>query len=344
MITNFYIEESYKRFCGFFNDIYSKNIKLNNDLMKIMNNLENKFNLNGRNLYVCDNDDNFINTVEIKNKKMKAYKYVTREYYNKHKHIYDKLFELNIYNLKEYKQFITERLEIYIFNNFNCRDILNNFDFKIEFVKEKLHGKINIDNLNFITRNEQKGTFVDYCIKYIINNDYDYAYSYLMSCNKSIDNSKIPNNLEDCLNTKDLIDFLFEKDFIEKILKLKENFISIKTSECYINFDLFIYGEPDLITDNYIIDIKTTENKKIDSKKNYLQTLFYAIMTNKNNICLYDPINGDLYKYQLTSDNIKDIKIFIKNYKKINNIKKYTIEDYFEKEKNIKVDESFFIL
>ena len=145
MITNFYIEESYKRFCGFFNNIYSKNIKLNNDLMKILNNLENKFNLNGRNLYICDNDDNFINTVEIQNKKMKAYKYVTREYYNKHKHIYDKLFELNIYNVKEFKQFITERLEIYIFDNFKSRDILNNFDFKIEFVKEKLHEKINID-------------------------------------------------------------------------------------------------------------------------------------------------------------------------------------------------------
>jgi hypothetical protein len=142
-----------------------------------------------------------------------------------------------------------------------------------------------------------------------------------MSCNKSIDYDNLPENLEDCKNIDDLINLLFEKEFINKILKFKNNFTSIKTSECYINFDLLIYGEPDLITDNYIIDIKTSENKKIDSEKNYLQTLFYAILANKKNICLYDPINGDLYKYEITND----IIIEIKNYINKNKIMKYTL-------------------
>ena len=65
MITNFEIEESYIRFCGFFNDLYSKRKKFDLDTMSILNNCENKFIHNKRNLYVVENDDNFINTVEV---------------------------------------------------------------------------------------------------------------------------------------------------------------------------------------------------------------------------------------------------------------------------------------
>ena len=311
MITNFEIEESYIRFCGFFNDLYSKRKKFDLDTMSILNNCENKFIHNKRNLYVVENDDNFINTVEVKGKNIYCYKYCTKNYYNKYKHIYDKLFELKIYHISGYKQFETERLELYIFDNFRGNNILNNLDIKIKFIKENIHEKININKLNFITRNQQKGTFIDYCIKYIINNNYDYGFSYLMKCNECIDYNNLPEKLEDCENTADLINLLFEKDFIQKILKIKDKYISIKTSECYINLDLFIYGEPDLITNDCIIDIKTSENKKIDSKKNYLQTLFYAIISNKKNICLYDPINGDLYKYEITEENIINIKNYI---------------------------------
>jgi hypothetical protein len=336
MITNFFIEESYKRFCGIFNELYSKRKKLDEDVSKILNDCENKFIYNKRNLYVVENDDNFMNTIELKGKNISCYKYITKEYYNTYKNIYDKLFELKIYNIQGYKQFETERLELYIFDNFKGKNILDDLDIKIKFMKEQIHEKINIDKLKFIKRNEQKGVFIDYCIKYIINNNYNYGFEYLMSCNKSIDYDNLPENLEDCKNIDDLINLLFEKEFINKILKFKEKFTSIKTSECYVNFDLLIYGEPDLITDNYIIDIKTSENKKIDSKKNYLQTLFYAILANKKNICLYDPINGDLYKYEITN-NIIEIKNYISKNKIIkeglvhlnkNNIKKNINKNY----------------
>jgi len=318
MITNFYIEESYERFCGIFNELYSKRRNLDTEVSKILDECENKFIYNKRKLYVVENDDNFINTIEIRGNNLYCYKYTTKEYYNKYKDIYDKLFELKFYNIQGYKQFETKRLEVYIFDNFNGRNILNNLDIKIKFIKENIYEKINIDKLKFITRNEQKGTFIDYCIKYIINNNYNYGFLYLMKCHKCIDYNNLPKNLEDCKNTADLINLLFEKDFIQKILKIKDKYISIKTSECYINFDLLIYGEPDLITDNYIIDIKTSENKKIDSKKNYLQTLFYAILSNKKNICLYDPINGNLYKYEITNENIIEIENYINKNKLVN--------------------------
>jgi len=338
MITNFFIEESYKRFCGIFNELYSKRKKLDEYVSQILHDCENKFIYNKRNLYVVENDDNFMNTIELKGKNISCYKYITKEYYNTYKNIYDKLFELKFYNIQGYKQFETERLELYIFDNFKGKNILDDLDIKIEFMKEQIHEKINIDKLKFIKRNEQKGVFIDYCIKYIINNNYNFGFEYLMSCNKSIDYDNLPKNLEDCKNIDDLINLLFEKEFINKILKFKEKFTSIKTSECYVNFNLLIYGEPDLITDNYIIDIKTSENKKIDSKKNYLQTLFYAILANKKNICLYDPINGDLYKYEITNNNIIEIKNYISKNKIIkeailhlnkNNINKNINKNYF---------------
>uniref|UniRef100_A0A6C0ECU3 Uncharacterized protein n=1 Tax=viral metagenome TaxID=1070528 RepID=A0A6C0ECU3_9ZZZZ len=209
MITNFVIEESYKRFCGIFNELYSKRKKLDEDISQILNDCENKFIYNKRNLYVVENDDDFLNTIEVKGKNLYCYKYTTKEYYNKYKDIYDKLFELKFYNIQGYKQFETKRLEVYIFDNFNGRNILNNLDIKIKFIKENIHEKINIDKLKFITRNEQKGTFMDYCIKYIINNNYDYGFSYLMKCHKCIDYNNLPENLEDCKNTADLINLLF---------------------------------------------------------------------------------------------------------------------------------------
>lgn len=313
MSANFFIEESYKRFTSVFSKIYSKRKKIDMVISQILNNCENKFIYNKRNLYVVEQDNYFINTIEVKGKCIYCYKYVTEYYYNKYKSMYDKLFELNFYHIQGYKQYETERLELYIFDNFKGRNILDTFDIKIDFVKEQIHEKINIDKLQFIKRNQEKGVFIDYCIKYIINNNYDHGFEYLKSCNKTIDCDNIPEKFQDCKNIDDLIDLLFEKDFIQKILKVKEKFVSIKTSECYINYDLLIYGEPDLITDDYIIDIKISENKKIDSKKNYLQTLFYALVANKENICLYDPINGYLYKYKITNNNIINIKNYITN-------------------------------
>jgi len=315
MITNFFIEESYKRFCGVFNELFNKRRGLDDEVCKILEECENKYNYKNRKLYVIENDDDFMNTIELKNNKFSCFKYITKDYYNKYKNIYDKLFELKFYNIQGYKQLETQRLEAYIFKNFKGREILEGFNIKINFIKENIHSKIDITKLQFIKTSQTKGTFVDYCIKYILNNDYDYAFKYLGTCNKSIDYNNLPDNLEKCNNTKDYIDFLFEKDFTQKILKIKDKFQTIKTTECYVNFDFLIYGEPDLISEDCIIDIKTTQNKKIDSQANFIQTLFYAMVANKKNICLYDPINGDLYKYQITEQNIIDMKNYI-NYKK----------------------------
>ena len=317
MIANFYIEENYMKNIGLFNKIYSINKKIiTNDFLYELN-LSNVTCYGKRKLYILDDNDNdnFYNTIEITQNKEHyiCHKYVTKLYYDTYKNIYDKLFEYKFYDCDKYKIFETKRLDHYIYSNFNGRDSINGFNTKYKFIEEQIHDKINIDKLKFITRYQELGTFIDYCVKYIINNNYDFAFSYLLSCNKTINYDDLPENLEHCKNTNDLINLLFEKDFVQKILKIKEIFLQLDTTQCYINFDLLIYGEPDLISNDYIIDIKISKNNKINTKSNFLQSLFYALVTNKKNICLYDPINGIIYKYELTEQNINDGKNYIKN-------------------------------
>ena len=74
MITNFFIEESYKRFSGFFNELYSNRRTKDIQVSKILNDCENKFIYNKRNLYVVENDDNFMNTIEVKGENISCYK------------------------------------------------------------------------------------------------------------------------------------------------------------------------------------------------------------------------------------------------------------------------------
>lgn len=312
MITSFYIQESYQRLTGDFNEAFSKSY-FNKNIYELINNCKSKTIYNNKYLYIINENDYFIDTIQVNNKNIICYKYITNKYYNKYKHIYDKLFELNLYNNIKYEKFHTQRLEIYIFNNLYGCSILNNLNIKITYSKEHIHNKININKLKFITRYQEKGTFIDYCIKYLINNKYNYAFDYLMSCLQSIDHTCLPDKLQYCETTKHLIYLLFEKNFIYEIKKFINYFKSLKTCDCFVNFDLYIYGEPDLISDDYVIDIKISKNNKIATKKNYLQVLFYTILTNKKKFCLYDPLNGDLYKYEI-NDNI------------INHIKKYIID------------------
>jgi hypothetical protein len=301
MITKFYIEEAYIRFNS---DSYKKsklNGKINNYISVLIKNKK----------YVIEENNYYITIIDIKNGYINCDKYITELYYDKYKKIYDKLYQLKICNNNKYEDIFIKPLETYIHTYFRGRNILNNYDFNIKLNKKNIHNKINIDKLNFINKMQTKGTLIDYCIKYIINNDYDYAFDYLLKCNKSIDYDNLPNNLDECSNSIDLINLLFEDDFKQKILEINKYFTNVKTTECYVNFDFKIYGEPDLIADDYIIDIKTSENNKIVSKENIKQILFYAIVAGKKNICLYDPINGNLYEYNLTDDDINNAKKFI---------------------------------
>ena len=324
MLYTFYIEESFNRFAeNIFNKLYSqKNKNINTDINLLINNLE-LINQNGRKLYIYQKNEYFINIIELKNKKYKCYKYITEKYYNIHINIFNKLFEFGYYKMNEFQLFQTERIENYIFDIFIGKNFFNtiifNYDFdtiiKNNFTKEIIHDKINIDKLNFIEHVQIRGTLIDLCVKYIINNKYDYVLKFIKSC-KSI--KEIPDNLINCNDTTEFIKTVFDNTFIEKIEKIKNIFINIKTTDFYLNFELDTYGEPDLISDDYIIDIKTGY-KNIINKENYLQCLFYAISMNKTNICIYDPFNGIIYKNKIDENIYSTYKEHIINNKLINN-------------------------
>lgn len=295
MIYSFYIEDGYKRFTGIFNKLYSKKfIKIDQEIEQFIKSFP-KCSDTKRQLYIYDYNDLFINAMDIKPKTYKFYKYVSLIYYDKYKEIYDKLYELGLYKINGYEKYKTERLEIYILGIFN-----NDYDISsivVDFSKEKIHESINIDKLKFITNSKIKGTLIDYCIKYIINpGKYEYeAIQYIKSC-KSIN---IPNNINNILTTKDLINYLFDDMFYININNLKDVFLNLSVSDFYINFEKEFYGEPDLISDEYVIDIKTSDNNEILKHKNINQIINYALLTNKDNVCLYDPINGYIYKSKI---------------------------------------------
>ncbi len=355
MIYNFEMEQAHTRFIGYFEELYkNSNKSLTNSIQNIIKNCKQVL-INRRNLYICFEDDNYINVIQIFPKTYKCYKYVTKSYFDKYKYIYHELNKIGLYPINEYEMYFTERLDIYIYGNFNARNILDKFyeiNNKYTFNKEKIHDKLDIQKLNFFKENKTKGTFIDYCIRYLIDNNCDNIITYLISCNKSI--REIPDYIKDCTNAIEIIEKIFDKNLKKNISKLKEKFIGLNNSEACINTELQTICEPDLISNDYIIDIKTTDKKNIISKKNYLQIVFYAVMLNKKNVCLYDPIDGYIYTYKINDIEFEKIKQYLINNKKVfekpkylnnkNKIKKQNIGNNFTfvNKDNIKIEKELF--
>jgi len=138
---------------------------------------------------------------------------------------------------------------------------------------------------------------------------------YLIIFSSNLINNDISEDIINCNDSIELITKLFPNiDEIEKIVKY---FPNIKNGNFTLNTQYKIYGIPDLLADDYVIDIKIS-NDKITTKDNILQLLFYSILTNKHNICLYEPLSGYIYtmfidnnKYNLIKDyfNMNSIEI-----------------------------------
>jgi len=94
---------------------------------------------------------------------------------------------------------------------------------------------------------------------------------------------------------------------IDKIkLILNNRYKNIQSNALMYNHSLKVYGNPDLLTDDYVIDIKISKNNKILSAVNYLQLISYEVLLNKNKICFYDMENGIVYEGELKNiDNIR---------------------------------------
>lgn len=271
-------------------------------------------------------------------KKRILHKKIGKRYYDKYKDIYEYLYKKNIFNHPNYKRSSTYGIDKYIMKNTNYNGVSKLLQlYKYKELKNRIpnpkklqtiiiHKPI-IPNINFKNK-KTFGTFVDYCIRKIINNTTS-PLKYLKTC--KIYNT-LPQNIHEINDEFELMNKVISPNFINII---KDKFIALfkdEKMECgkfAFHNKLEIYGEPDIITDSTIIDIKLVD--KLNTTTNYLQILLYAITCNRKNICLYNPINGTMIKTKISNtikrniikyhvETILDMRIINLDYEIINDL------------------------
>ena len=200
-------------------------------------------------------------------KKYKKYKKIGIKYYKKYQYIYDKLFQNNrdIYDYSTYNRNIF-CIEKYFFLQLNynsiskiCKNLSYSYLINNDIipVKKQIEKHINIHdsislNINFKDL-KVRGTFVDYCIRKFLNKKSFGPLKYLNTTKEYFDYCTINNIKSD----KELIKKVFSNDFYY-LLKNKffNLFKDLKTDIIIFNNNLNIFGEPDLISNQSIIDSK----------------------------------------------------------------------------------------
>lgn len=213
----------------------------------------------------------------------------TLEYYIKSNYrLVNKLMEINLNKLKE--------------NNIVI-------DPKKFFIREKLHEPIKL--LIDIKDQTIKGTLYDKSLSYVYDENIDLL-AIVKSCKSvnEIDEIIVKNRI---INSREAMDALFGNQLYEIKNNIDNKFSNMLPCKIIYSHDTRIYGYPDFIADNWIVDVKTSKNHKtgILNVKNYLQVIGYAICTGITNICLYDIENGYIYKGSIKPETICKIKKLI---------------------------------
>lgn len=253
----------------------------------------------------------FYNRISNSTKKKRInYNKIKKKYYNDHKDIYNYLYENNLYKHEDYKS-STYCIEKYITSSNDYESVSKLVQkYKYKDLKDKILPSVKYFRPTKIHKSitpqikfENKktlGTFVDFCVKKIINKDNHSPLEYLKTCSIYED---LPENIQKITDDYELMKKIISPDF-ENIVRNK--FISLMNNEMIcgkfvFNTSLKIHGEPDIITNDTIIDIKIED--KISKPKNYLQIILYAIMCDVDNICIYNPLKGDIAKMKI-KDNV----------------------------------------
>jgi hypothetical protein len=107
----------------------------------------------------------------------------------------------------------------------------------------------------------------------------------------------MPEHVKAINNDDDLIEE-FGLSLIE-MNKLTKLFPDTKSGTFTYNHKLKLYGVPDLVTQTCIIDIKAYQGNIINSK-NYVQLLLYAMILEKKDIAMYNPLRGEVYSMTIS--------------------------------------------
>jgi hypothetical protein len=172
------------------------------------------------------------------------------------------------------------------------------------FTEIKIHDVIlfNVDIENPTVR----GTIIDGALSYLYDDTIN-LFEYVNECSdvnlqKLIKDGKITGS-------KTAISEIFGDQLIRVKNKLDSIYTDIKPNMIAYNHKLKSYGNPDLVGDKVVLDIKTSKNKIINPS-NYLQVLSYGVLMNINKVCIYDIINGLIYEGVIeNSDKIRQLII-----------------------------------
>ena len=240
--------------------------------------------------------------------------YVTNKYFIEHTEIYDSLRKIMNYIPQTYTSFFIQDPYSYVNNNSNFLSVSQMIKDKQFTYTKLLKNKLIDENKSWTETNFDKielnfnidmfapqsfGTFIDKVLKYGIDKSED-PYAYFNSCNIYIDD--IFNNVDEFIGKCIIYDKCLEY--------IKNAFVGLKSGKNILNTCLQIYGEPDLISDEYMIEIKTGAN--ILQHKYYLQLLFFCLMFDKHKIAIIDPINGKIYTKCLDLQKMKRLKEYIR--------------------------------
>lgn len=224
----------------------------------------------------------------------------TKDYKTQNKKLYDEFIKHNVINSTRSKYmldyYIKERYNTInkIFESEKYTDLVANKviePYNKFFTEKQIHNKINttIDFKNYTT----KGTFFDGALSYL----YDPSINYFEYISASNDDD-IKTLLKD-KNIKDANSFITEV-FGNQVHDIKQVldglYNNLKSNMIVYNHSFRTYANPDLMSDDVVIDIKISKNKKIVSVNNYIQILSYGVLMNIPKICLYDMENGIIYE------------------------------------------------
>jgi len=291
-------------------------LRKQNDYDTICNMTQKEYNLLSKNVneeydnlldyYITKQTDYFtFICLEFKNHK-KEICTVTKKYYNLYKDKYNEL-PLNT----TYKKYITLSLDEFIrkyytgdigFKGMYTKLLKKNIIPKKNFVSNQIHRRFK-PNYNFSNK-KILGTYIDCCIRNICDKRSMKGKDYLSTCNLNL-------NLDFDKTEDELIEILINTEF-SKIIKesLNKHFVNVKNGHFCYNHNLGIYGTPDLVTDDTIIDIKVSSTPL--SSDNYLQLLRYAIILEKTIICIYEPLNGLIHTMELNNKEYNTLYDFVK--------------------------------
>lgn len=246
------------------------------------------------------NDDNFIDLQINTPEENIIFNTVTRKYYEENIFKYDEFYKFKISPKCIYQPFLIHRLDSYLkkyykpidkllkmkkfnFNTlikaniFESLDIVNNINCGFEKIEINNLKSIESSDITGIVYNQQQlDNLIQLIVQYNINsNEYYNPEKYL----QSIHNNKIKYTIN-----PNLVGFI-------------QMYNHVKVGGICYNHSLKYYCFINLYDDYNIIDISTN---KIVTKEKFIELLIKLVISNKQMINIYNPIDGIIYRINIS--------------------------------------------